>query len=70
MSENHPKELNLHITKLSGFKLPAEVKAMMGRDLKSGKGYDACHRLLRKETGIWIPELEQVFKDLDSMLGR
>lgn len=54
---------------LRNLKLPAEVATRIRRDLFSGKGMDACHRKIRAETGIWIPELEPVFKKLDQILG-
>lgn len=50
-------------------KLPRAVSSRIKRDLLSGKGMDACHRRIRAETGIWIPELVPIFKKLDRVLG-
>jgi len=64
-----PRALDIHLTEINGYILPPEVKKLLKGDLLNGKGYDACHHLLQAETGIWIPELEQVFKDMDTLLG-
>ncbi|WP_338719917.1 hypothetical protein [Devosia sp. XK-2] len=64
-----PTQTEIHITELAGYKLPKEVQDLLRDDLLNGKGYDACHRAIQAQTGIWIPELEQPFKDLDALLG-
>lgn len=62
-------QIDIHISRISGYTLPEEVKKMISADGISRKGFDACHQMLRQETGIWVPELDQVFKDLDNLLG-
>jgi hypothetical protein len=64
-----PKVRKIHLDELDKYKLPREVKKLLNRDALNGKGFDACHRRIRKETGIWIPELGPVFKKLDKLLG-
>jgi len=61
--------LEIHLTEVAGFDLPDEVKKTLSDDMLRGKGFEACHQAIRAQTGIWVPELEQVFKDLDRLLG-
>ena len=64
-----PKPQTIHLDELKDYKLPAEVKSLLKRDLLNGKGFEACHKRIRAQTGIWIPELNPVFKRLDKLLG-
>jgi len=61
--------LEIPLSKLKGYKLPPEVARLVRKDVLNGKGFEACHKLIRKESGIWIPELDPIFKELDRMLG-
>ncbi|MBA3357005.1 MAG: hypothetical protein H0U18_13920 [Pyrinomonadaceae bacterium] len=64
-----PKKLIIHLDELKGFKLPPEVAKMVKKDALNGKGFEACHKVIRAQSGIWIPELNPIFKKLDKMLG-
>jgi hypothetical protein len=64
-----PKRLIIHLEELKGYKLPPEVAKMVRRDALNGKGFEACHKVIREQSGIWIPELNPIFKKLDKMLG-
>ncbi|QCO57839.1 hypothetical protein EOK75_19475 (plasmid) [Pseudorhodobacter turbinis] len=63
------KPVEIHLTEIANFDMPKEVRERLTSDMLAGKGYEACHVIIQKQTGIWIPELEQVFKDLDKLLG-
>jgi hypothetical protein len=67
--ENAREILEIHLTEVKGYDLPGEVKKLLTDDMLRGKGFEACHQAIRQQTGIWVPELEQVFKDLDALLG-
>ena len=64
-----PKRLTIHLAELKGFKLPPAVAKMVKRDALNGKGFEACHKTIRAQSGVWIPELNPIFKELDRMLG-
>lgn len=64
-----PKLQKIALDELGSYKLPPEVKRLLKKDMLNGKGFDACHRRIRAQTGIWIPELVSVFKQLDKLLG-
>jgi len=64
-----PKPLIIHLEELKSFKLPAEVAKMVRKDALNGKGFEACHKVIRAQSGIWIPELNPIFQKLDKMLG-
>ncbi|NRA95484.1 MAG: hypothetical protein HRU14_04675 [Planctomycetes bacterium] len=53
-----------------------EFKAMEGSEAASGLfsgmrpgSFTRCHKRMRVEQGIWIPELVPVFAKLDGLLG-
>lgn len=64
-----PKLRKVHLDELDHYKLPPAVRKLLRDDVLNGKGFDACHRRIRKDTGLWIPELVPVFKKLDKLLG-
>ena len=64
-----PKLQKIALDDLGDFKLPAAVKKLLRKDILNGKGYEGCHKKIRAETGIWIPELDPIFKKLDKLLG-
>jgi hypothetical protein len=68
-SASTPKRLTIHLDELKAFKLPPEVAKMVKRDALNGKGFEACHKTIRAQSGVWIPELNPIFKKLDRMLG-
>jgi len=68
-SSSKPKRLTIHLDELKSFKLPPEVAKMVKRDALNGKGFEACHKKIRAQSGVWIPELNPIFKKLDRMLG-
>lgn len=68
--KNTSKDLfEIPLAKLKGFKLPPEIYRMVQKDVLRGKGFEACHQLIREQSGVWIPELDPIFKELDRMLG-
>jgi hypothetical protein len=69
VSSSKPKRLTIHLDELKGFNLPPAVAKMVRRDALNGKGFEACHRTIRAQSGVWIPELNPIFKKLDRMLG-
>ncbi len=64
-----PKLLEIRLSELQKYKLPPEVAKLVKRDALNGKGFAECHRTIRAQSGIWIPELDPIFKRLDKMLG-
>ena len=64
-----PKLLKIHLNKLKGYKLPPDVAKLVKRDALRGKGFEMCHRAIRAQSGVWIPELNPIFRKLDRMLG-
>lgn len=68
-SKSKPKRITIHLDELKDFKLPKEVAKMVKRDALNGKGFEACHKTIRAQSGVWIPELNPIFKKLDKMLG-
>ena len=69
VSSSKPKRLTIQLDELKGFNLPPAVAKMVRRDALNGKGFEACHRTIRAQSGVWIPELNPIFKKLDRMLG-
>lgn len=45
---------------------PGSVAELFTHMRGEKKTFDMCHRKLRDEQGIWIPELVPVFRDLDA----
>ena len=69
LSSSKPKRVTIHLDELKTFKLPLAVAKMVKRDALNGKGFEACHKTIRAQSGVWIPELNPIFKKLDRMLG-
>ena len=69
MAKPKPKLLKIKLSELQKYKLPPEVAKLVKRDALNGKGFDACHKRIRAQSGVWIPELVPIFKKLDKMLG-
>ena len=66
---SNPEKVEIHLTEIANYDLPDDVRKLLTADMLRGKGYEACHQVIQQQTGIWIPELDQVFKDLDKLLG-
>jgi len=64
-----PKPLIIHLEELKSFRLPTAVSRMVKKDALNGKGFEACHKVIRAQSGVWIPELNPIFRKLDKMLG-
>lgn len=55
---------------LEEFKALEGPEAAVGLFAGMGRGsFTRCHKRMRVEQGIWIPELVPVFAKLDAMLG-
>ena len=50
--------------KLNG---PGSVAELFSHMRGHDKTLDMCHRKLREEQGLWIPELVPIFRDLDAL---
>ncbi len=48
---------------------PGSVAELFTHMRGENKTFDMCHRRLRDEQGIWIPELVPIFRDLDARAG-
>ena len=46
-----------------------EVWAALKKDAVSGKGFEACHKVIFQKTGIWVEELVPILRKLDANMA-
>lgn len=70
MESKTKKEAKRELT-LEQFKHLAqpEVWSALKADAASGKGFEACHKVIFKKTGIWVEELVPILRKLDANLA-
>ena len=65
MNPTQPKHISL--AEFKTMHGPEGFDKLLGR-INGGTFMD-CHKLIARETGVWVPELVPIFQKLDAMLA-